>query len=339
MKLSIIVPIYNADKYLAECLDSILNQTFTDYELILVNDGSTDNSINICRNYQMKDSRIIVVDKENGGVSSARNLGLTKAQGEYIGFVDSDDYIDESMYSKLYNAATQNQADIVICKRVIPNKQQNYGHGYPKNTVFTFENNDKDWKELYYNGDIETFVTNKIFKKDFILNNNIKFEKYGLFEDRLFLADLYLKNPRLYYIDAPLYFYRAVKGSAVRRYCSERYEIVKKIYEKDRCLNSKFDNNIYILNINQTLINSILSCIYQEKTNQYAIFISKIKEIQNSKEFRDMFFNIEQYPVYYKRRKIFKCLKNNNYFFLYIIVKSETIRLYFKKILNLLKNR
>lgn len=337
MKLSIIVPIYNADKYLAECLDSILNQIFTDYELILVNDGSTDNSINICRNYQMKDSRIIVIEKENGGVSSARNLGLSKAKGEYIGFVDSDDYIDERMYSELYNAANQNQADIVICKRVIPNKQQNYGHGYPRNKIFTFENNDKDWKELYYNGDIETFVTNKIFKKDFILNNNIKFEKYGLFEDRLFLADLYLENPRLFYIDAPLYFYRVVKNSGVRRYCADRYEIVQKTYEKDMCLNSKFDNNRFTTNIKQRFLNSVLNCIYQEKSSKYNIFVNRIKEIQNSEVFIKIFCDIEKYQIYSKKRTVFDCLKNNSYILLYIIIKLENMKFYSKKILKFIK--
>lgn len=113
--LSVIVPIYNAEKYLAECLDSIMIQTFRDYEVILVNDGSTDRSPQICRNYEEKYNNVIVVNKENGGLVSARKAGLVKANGEYIGWVDADDCIVPDMFQKMCNEAELTKADIVIC--------------------------------------------------------------------------------------------------------------------------------------------------------------------------------------------------------------------------------
>ena len=114
--ISIIVPIYNVDKYLSRCIDSILNQTFKKFELILVNDGSTDNSGVVCEEYANKDNRIKVIHKSNGGVSSARNSGLHAAKGEYIGFVDPDDYIEKDMFNTLYSLCKGKNADISICK-------------------------------------------------------------------------------------------------------------------------------------------------------------------------------------------------------------------------------
>ena len=102
-EISIIVPVYNVEEYLPKCLDTILNQSFRDFEVILVNDGSKDNSGFICEKYAKKDSRIRIIHKENGGLSSARNAGLDIAKGRYIGFIDSDDFIELKMYEQLYN--------------------------------------------------------------------------------------------------------------------------------------------------------------------------------------------------------------------------------------------
>ncbi|MFZ3577233.1 glycosyltransferase family 2 protein, partial [Virgibacillus sp. DJP39] len=114
-KLSIIVPVYKVEQYLAKCIDSILNQTYKDFELILVNDGSPDNCSDICDSYMKKDNRIKVIHKANGGLSSARNAGIQIARGEYIGFVDSDDFIHRRMYEVLYKNAFKYLSDIVVC--------------------------------------------------------------------------------------------------------------------------------------------------------------------------------------------------------------------------------
>jgi glycosyltransferase involved in cell wall biosynthesis len=114
--LSIIVPVYNVERYLNKCLDSILNQTFKDFELILVNDGSRDKSGEICDRYEKVDKRIKVIHKDNGGLSSARNAGLNIAEGDYIAFVDSDDFIHYRMYEILINTAIKKKSDITMCK-------------------------------------------------------------------------------------------------------------------------------------------------------------------------------------------------------------------------------
>lgn len=114
-KISIIVPVYKAEPYLKKCIDSILNQTFKDFELILVDDGSPDRCGEICDEYALKDSRIKIIHKENGGQSSARNVGLDIAQGEYIGFVDSDDWIEPDMYKKLFKVLKNDNVDMAIC--------------------------------------------------------------------------------------------------------------------------------------------------------------------------------------------------------------------------------
>ena len=114
-RLSIIVPVYKVEKYIHKCVDSILNQTFTDFELILVDDGSPDNCGRICDEYAEKDSRVRVIHKENGGLSDARNYGIDAAEGSILGFVDSDDMIDNDMYDQMIRFLDNNELDIVCC--------------------------------------------------------------------------------------------------------------------------------------------------------------------------------------------------------------------------------
>lgn len=113
MKISVIVPIYNVEKYIEKCINSIINQTYKDLEIILVDDGSTDSSGKICDEYAKKDKRIKVIHKKNGGVSSSRNIALTIANGDYITWIDSDDWIEKDTYSKLADIILKNKADII----------------------------------------------------------------------------------------------------------------------------------------------------------------------------------------------------------------------------------
>lgn len=119
IKLSIIVPIYNAQNHLKKCIESIINQTEKDIEIILIDDGSTDDSLKICNEYQRKDFRINVIHQNNSGVSIARNQGIKIAKGEYIGFVDSDDWIDLDMFKRLLEEAKKTDADIVMCDAIL----------------------------------------------------------------------------------------------------------------------------------------------------------------------------------------------------------------------------
>lgn len=122
--ISVIIPVYNVEEYLERCVNSVLKQTYNDLEIILVDDGSTDNSGKICDELKNKDDRIIVIHKENQGLSASRNIGIEKATGEYITFVDSDDYILEDMYETLYKNLIRNDADISMCKYQYVKEQQ-----------------------------------------------------------------------------------------------------------------------------------------------------------------------------------------------------------------------
>ena len=125
-KVSVIVPVYNVEEYLERCLDSLVNQTLKDIEIIIVNDGSTDGSKEIIQKYLNKYKNIVYLEKENGGLSSARNYGIPYAKGEYIGFVDSDDYVEITMYENMYNKAIEEKSDMVECDFIweYPNKKR-----------------------------------------------------------------------------------------------------------------------------------------------------------------------------------------------------------------------
>ena len=117
-KISVIVPVYNIEHYIEECIKSILNQTFKEFELLLVDDGSTDSSLNICRGYEKKDNRIKVIHKKNGGLSDARNVGIEKACGKYICFIDGDDFIANDTLENMYNLILKNNSQIAVCNMV-----------------------------------------------------------------------------------------------------------------------------------------------------------------------------------------------------------------------------
>lgn len=163
-KVSIIVPCYNAEKYLKKCLDSIINQTYSNIEIILVNDGSKDNTLKILSDYEKKDNRIIVIDKENTGVSDSRNIGVEKATGKYIMFSDSDDYFELDAVESLYKALIENKAKIVRGKW----RRQLKDYDYEEDSITKFNNiNKKDVMENILNGNISCYVWLLIIDLDF----------------------------------------------------------------------------------------------------------------------------------------------------------------------------
>ena len=194
--LSIIVPVYNAEKYLEKCLDSIINQTFRDYETILIDDGSTDRSGIICDEYAVKDARFKVIHQKNSGVSSARNTGLDIAQGKYLGFIDSDDVIKNDMFEKMIKVIEENKCDFVIC---------GFDYiDYTGNTIRDIGNKnhmdrllDKaDLLQMAFALNQKVFygsVWNKLFKADIV--KKIKFdETISLFEDWFWMINVYTSS-------------------------------------------------------------------------------------------------------------------------------------------------
>lgn len=208
--ISIIVPVYNVESYLAQCIESLINQTYKNLEIILIDDGSTDKSGEICDLYKDKDNRIKVIHKQNGGLSSARNTGLDIARGDYIGFVDSDDFIDITMYEKLYLQIENNDADMIKCNLIEFKNNQ-----VPKNivstgkiTTYTREEAIYNFinKEYSYNKHFKVVVWDALYKKDLL--EDIRFPEGLLYEDGYVSPKLFFKSKKLLHLDDFLYYYR-----------------------------------------------------------------------------------------------------------------------------------
>ena len=203
-KLSIIIPVYNSESYITQCIDSILTQSFTNFELILVNDGSTDSSDKICDEYAQKDSRVVVIHKENGGVSSARNKGIDFAKGEWIMFVDSDDYLSTTYLS----AFPMNiEHDMEVCgMKMMNDNNQSY---CPKQTMlYTTENMSKFYNDIFDNPYITSPCT-KILKRTLLNKYNVRFdERIKITEDTLFIMNYLLNSKSIYLIPNNGYYYR-----------------------------------------------------------------------------------------------------------------------------------
>ncbi len=215
-KLSIIIPVYNIENYLPSCLDSILNQNFTDFEVIIVDDGTKDTSGKIADLYANKDNRIKVIHKENGGVSTARFEGVKVATGAFIGFVDGDDMIEPDMYSILMENAEKYDADISHCgyKMVFPNGRTDYYYNTEK---FIEQNNQQSLIDLLKGEFVEPGLWNKIYKSDFVKNivlNNIMDSSIKINEDLLMNYYLFKQSEKSVFIDKCLYHYMVHKNSA-----------------------------------------------------------------------------------------------------------------------------
>ena len=208
--ISIIVPVYNAEKYLSRCIDSILRQTFADFELILVNDGSSDKSKEICEKYSGSDPRIKLINQKNSGVSAARNTGLDNASGEYIGFVDSDDFIEKNMYEELYNILKKTGADISVCgiKDVFSEETGNFQKS--ENKVLTFDV--KSALECILSGKLLTmYSVNKLYKRE--LFENLRYPVGKIYEDTVLSVQIFSKCNKIAYSPAILYYYFRNPGS------------------------------------------------------------------------------------------------------------------------------
>ena len=208
--ISVIVPVYNVEEYLKQCLDSILEQTFSNYEVILVNDGSTDSSGLICQEYAENDTRIRYFEKENGGLSDARNYGIEQAQGEYLTFVDSDDFLDASHLSVLYNALVNNDADISIANYA--NYQTStatfylhtFGDYYEK--IYTSEELIDDLSFLERNDLSFSTIWGSLYKKRVF--SFLRFPKGVIGEDVALIYKMYTQVDKIVYVHKDTYIYR-----------------------------------------------------------------------------------------------------------------------------------
>lgn len=315
--VSVIVPVYNTEKYLEKCLGSIINQTFINYEIIIINDGSPDNSETIIQEYLTKyPQKIKYYKKENGGLSEARNMGILKSSGKYLMFVDSDDYISKDMIEKLYNCIETQGSDMAICNMIkIDSKNQstkiiNYNPG----TVNILED-----KKILFN---LPCACNKMYNKK--LFDNLKFDKNKYYEDLRLINKLYLNCNKVAFIDNFCYYYVERNNSIMHDgNLDKNFEIVEAIqslidYYQEEDKYKLFQEEIEFLMIDNIIISTFVRVIrankhYYKHLKKYWHFIyenfpnyRKNKYIKQLSRNRKIVFFCNSHKIYFVTKLLFK---------------------------------
>lgn len=262
IKVSVIIPVYNVEKYIEKCIKSLINQTIKELEFIFVNDGTPDNSVQIIKKYQKKDNRIKLLEKVNGGQATARNLGLKHAKGEYIAFVDSDDYVKEDMYELMYNRAKKDNLDIVLCNDFLVYKDRTEEHKITQEELIITP-------EKYIT--LSPSPCNKIIKKEYIEKCKFTFPEGIIYEDLASIPLLGLNNPKAVYINKPLYYYVQSDISTMRnKEYKEKYEDIFKAikYLYDNMIDKNYNQELeYLLAYHYLYLGSLNFYKYKKYKN------------------------------------------------------------------------
>lgn len=279
MKASIIITAYNIENYIERSIMSVINQTEKDIEIIIVNDGSTDGTLNIIKRLASYDKRIKIVDKKNEGVMKARYCGFNKAIGEYILFLDGDDWIEESTIDELYKEALRNNSDIVIYSsyKVISNEIR-----YKQSVI---QNVEDDLLKLLMTGNSSQYLWDKFIRRKFILKNNISIlNDFNYAEDLAVLCNIYTYNPRVSILDIPLYNYYQRSDSLTKKTTEKIIDVERALeyIKKKMC-----ERNIYV-----EYKREFEMCMYLN------LFIYPVIDVYNKNR-----YNKEIYKIY-KRKKI-----------------------------------
>lgn len=233
VKVSVIIPVYNTQDYLSECLDRVLNQSLTDIEIICINDGSTDASMEILKDYQNRDSRIKIISQENKGSGASRNVALKSSIGEYVYFLDSDDYLDLDALRQLYEISADNDLDYVMFKITNFNyKSRKESHSSYFDMPFIHESvgdNVFDWTQIREHVfDVSVSVTSKLYKRDFICD--FTFPEGLIFEDNVFSIKTLFNAKRIYFYEKYLY-YRRVHPNSITHSAYDKFKDCIAVYD------------------------------------------------------------------------------------------------------------
>ena len=300
-KISVVVPVYNVEKYLEKCLNSIINQTYKNIEIIVVDDGSTDSCGQLCDEYAIMDKRIIVIHKKNGGLSDARNVGIDNATGKFICFIDSDDYVESNMIEKLYSVCKETNSDICCCGKFI------------ENTSNTKISNSKDFficsseealERMLTINDIETSAWDKIYKTSLFKNNDIKYPVNEIYEDMSTTYKVIDKAEKICHIPIPLYHY-VIRNDSISHSPFYRKQlqlitnsqIIKEfIYSKYPKLNEAAEYFYYL-----QLITILQKIKYSSNFNDNKDIYEKLNN-----DFKESFFKIlkNKYMSFFKKNMI-----------------------------------
>ena len=336
-KISIIIPVYNVEPYIKKSLDSVINQTYNNLEIILINDGSTDNSGKICDKYAKKDKRIKVIHQTNKRLSKARNNGLDKATGDYIMFVDPDDWLELNACELLINEIISQKKDILIFNIV-----REYGNESKKNSKFIFNENDKDLKYKTQAKILSSYLKidnfkikgiaytwNKIIKKQLLDNIRFSFEgKKAMYEDVVFCYCLLEKTEKIGFYDKHLYHYRISRkysyNEDIIKIMDEFYKIIKS-YANNHKKDAYYNQSIY----SRMLINlhKIINVNIYHKNNNVNVF-KKNKMLRNEikkKQYKEAIKNINYSNLNTYLKIYIVLIKLKLYILVYILNKLELL--------------
>jgi len=325
LKISIIIPIYNAERYLEECLNSVVLQDWRNCEIILINDGSKDNSLAICRKFAEQDNRIVIIDKENGGVSSARNAGLEQATGEYIAFVDSDDWIDKSIYSSIFEKFEE-QFDIaitgIVFKGLKEEKEDNsffedeyVGDSIKMNLMPKFYFYGKGFQKKPIAG----HTHNMIFKKDLI--DKIRFITEVRYAEDLLFCLMCLHKANKVVIDKNYhYFYRRNIGSITEKYIDNLACDIEIVGHKLESLFSKVLGK-YEMYVNVNYLHIVFFIRNLACSKSFFFCVKKLKECLNKEFFSYTINQVNPELLDIWQRYLLFLMRHNIYFLLFFSYK------------------
>lgn len=343
-KISIIVPIYNVEQYLRKCIESLINQTLKEIEVILVDDGSPDNCPQICDEYAQKDERIKVIHKQNAGVSAARNSGIEIATGEWLAFVDADDWVEENIYEEAYKRTLEGDPDLVLFNFFYNYKKcEMVNENIPKEDFITMDSQIIEKLRLslmhpFYAPYDSKFASmaapwNKIFKASIVKEKNIKFpvEVKGVFDDGLFNLYYYDYVKKVNFFNMPLYHYRILSTSMLNKYKANRLEInelvFKKIeeYMKEKQVNETFHKAYYARIV--TYLSLTINVYFFSKDNpkKFNEIMKELKQTANLEPYKTAINQVDKKYVGKTEGLYCNLLKHNMIFFTFVLYKIKKI--------------
>lgn len=299
--ISIIIPVYNVEKYVTETIESVIKQSYSDIEILLINDGSTDSSLAIIKEIEKSDSRVKVINKKNEGLSSAREIGIQQAKGKYFVTIDSDDLLDPDYIKELYKTIVDAKADIALCARKTFDKNGNQ-ETVLLNNVESILNIDKKVLDEQYNYIAAEYQMsdswNKMYRREFVICSDVHFNTPKMYNgtDMLFNYCLLMHCPKIATVNMPLYYYRLTENSRVRRKNKHlevgfRYILNQLLEENKKCINSyKLENQIYASYLSmlkyatQDLSYEIRNLKFEDQVKEYGTILETMPQIARNRK-------------------------------------------------------
>ncbi len=328
-KISIIIPVFNRAKYIERCLDSILNQTYSNFEIILINDGSTDNSLDILKKYKKQDKRIIIIDKKHEGVSIARNAGIKKSSGDYITFVDSDDYLELNALENMINLSKKYKCEIIRTDYRYLNYNKDLPHTHKYEGMYKLNNKNRHmFIESALKEEFGCYIWLLLIKKDFIIKNNIYFEKeLYVHQDLDFYINLFNNAHSIYFSNIITYNYIFNKECSknlknTKRNVISNINLSKALYSK---LDNSYNDLIDVLTTKLSYI-YFMGLFIENKMQLKEIYYMLINNEDFSNILKRM-YSTKAYKKYCHKHKVyyFFLLKKINFNFLAFILNIYKI--------------